>query len=243
MKQMYDNMVAETVEEEDEFSELSGKAKSDLMRFDYYEDFPQSPKNVRQTNDQPKEKMTTTNKDLLTTTMSGSMAEKRIEYLKFIDIECEKCIKYLQASEICVPKETLKQFYRAPTENPENDCIAYLSSVRSTFPFAHSLNVSHRKNQRKFLMRMALQEANTASRIDKNPEDMEVNLSAKKHFLPRVALFDKISQEGRRKRRQIANAIPSPSWPQHLLDKLCLCMDKCHVGKDRKEVMFNFVKL
>jgi len=247
MKQMYDNMVAETIDEKIEstdLTDLSDKAKSDLMHLQNYEGFRQTPKNNRRTNERQREAKTTTKDDIFFTTMTGSMVDKRIEYLKFIDKECQNCIDYLNDSGMFVPKETLKQFYRAPTENAETDCIAYLSSVRSAFPFAHALNVSYRKNQRKFLKRMARQEANTANRIDKSPEENEVGqaLTAKKHFLPRVALFKEIPREGRRKRRQIENAPPSPVWPQHLLDKLCLCMDKCHTGKDRKEVMFNLVK-
>lgn len=244
MKQMYDNMVAETIDEEKESTDLSDKAISDLLYLQNYEGFRQTPKNSRRTNERQREAKTTTNEDIFFTTMSGSMVDKRIEYLKFIDKECEKCIKYLNDNGMFIPKEALKQFYRAPTENAEADCIAYLSSVRSMFPFSHPSNVLYRKNQRKFLKRMARQEANTSSRVDKSPEENDVNqaLTTKKHFLPRVALFKEIPREGRRKRRQIENAPPSPVWPQHLLDKLCLCMDKCHTGKDRKEVMFNLVK-
>ena len=250
MKLMYDNMVAETVDEENESCELSEKARTDLMTLEDYEAFRQPAKNSRR--GKRREKKVSPTEDFFFTTFSGSMIEKRIEHLKRIDKECERCIEYMQESGICVPIEPLKRFYRAPIEHPANDCVAYLSSARSVFPMAHSLNVLYRKNQRKLLKRMALQEASTVSRIDKNQksttssanEEMEgdSSLTPKKHFLPRVALLEDIPKEGRRKRRQIENAIPSPYWPQHLLDKLCLCMDKCHVGTDRKEIMFNLVK-
>jgi len=243
MKKMYDNMIA--IKEEDVTP--NAHEQTDLLSFDW--DVYNQPIIPKRLSLKHKPKGNDVIEDRYVTTMTGPLVPKKIEYLKWIDAECGECIKHLSQHGIFIQKDRLERFYRAPIENTEDKCEIYLSTNRSAFPFNHSTNVACRKNQRRVLKRIARREA-IESRSGKNTERLspeEMNNSNRCYptdtaFLPRVASFKEICREGRKKRRQIENATPSPYWPQHLLDKLCLCMDKCHVGSDRKEVMFNLVK-
>jgi len=248
---MYDDVIAENEATANEKSQqhFTDKTKFEVLNLPLY-DFrrPKTSSKRSPGSGKRKKKATRESDDPYFTTMSGPLIEKKIDYLKFIDKECERCLDCLHDNGIfIVSRESLLRVYRTPKENPDKKSILYLSSSRSTFPFTHPINVSYRKNQRKVLKKLGRQSEQN-SRLEKmmseSPDVVEDQQGAtpKKQFLPQVASFADITREGRRKRRQIENARPSPYWPQHLLDKLCLCMDDCHVGNDRKEIVFNYVK-
>lgn len=178
-------------------------------------------------------------KPLVEATLLSSTAESKLKYFRHVNEECKRSIDALHAKGIYAPSGGIRHVLVPPADNAADKCLAYLSSSLSAYPFNHAVNVAYRRAQKRMLKK--LKSSSNISGKEKHAIDAEKN---KRKFLPRVAssdAFEDIAIEGRRRRRRIETASPSPCWPQHLLDKLCLCMDDCHLRKDGKDVLFNLV--
>lgn len=171
----------------------------------------------------------------LKTTLSGENAYTRKKYIEQINEESERCILHLHSNGILVPASYIRHVLIPPCDHPRGHCQTFLSSNLSMFPYDHPINVEYRALQRRQIKDLGYWRSR--SRMDTSNQDKPGR------FLPRVALLgmEELAKKGRRKRNLIEHARPTPCWPQHLLDKLRLCMDNCHLGKDDKSALFELV--
>lgn len=179
------------------------------------------------------------------TTLSGSITKNKPDYFRQVNEECKRCVDLLHANGIFVRSSSVRRVLVPPADNSSEKCMAHISSSKSIDPYYHPANVAFRRAQKRTLRKLegpsAMADKGGYPRIDTVYDEEESN---DRPFLPRVASFDAtydIAFEGQRRRRRIETASPTPFWPQHLLDKLTLCMDNCHIKKDGKSVLFNLV--
>lgn len=183
-----------------------------------------------------KMKFTAVAKEKLVTTLSGPIGERKLRYLEHINIECERCIDLLHSAGLNVKASALKKVLVPPNESSVSSCVNRLGANRSIFPENHPLIVDYNRRQRNktrnsFRSQSNTNSDNTSSQCRKNAE------------LPRVATIDfkGRNKEARRLRQRRQCTSPTVFWPQHLLDKLSICMDNCG-SKDGTSAVFSRVR-
>jgi len=173
------------------------------------------------------------------TTLTGEMGKRKIKYLDAISEESDTCYKRLQSEGIFAHTNCFSKVLVPPTENTTKTCKLYLTSELSLFPRQHSLNKEYEKQRKRKIRKSQTAVTFTSNRETESEVPRDKYESS---TLPRVAsLSRQRDKEGRRRRYQIGSASPTLCWPQHLLDKLRLCMDDTTVSNG-KSVMFNCVK-
>ena len=174
-------------------------------------------------------------------TLSGSVGESKLRYLKHVHSESKKCVDSLHTVGILVNPDDVKNVLVPPNDRTGEVCEAHLSSIRSVFPKSHALNREHRKKQSKELEKICP----WYSHARNDPPSRAESVQTLGGRLPRVASIDfkNRAKEARRRRQELQCTSPTVCWPQHLLDKLCLCMDDDGQAANGKNVLFNYVKL
>ena len=168
----------------------------------------------------------------ISTTIAGTMAELKMQYLEFINKECERCIDLLQEAGIQVSSDSVRKALIPPSENETCKCVNHLRHERCIYPFAHSKTAGPRKRRQKRLRKMGERDTTSIS-----------TGKAKVCLLPRVATIDhrNRAKEGKLRRKELTNGEPCPYWTDGTLGKEVMCPDSGIEGFG-KRAMFNFVK-
>lgn len=161
------------------------------------------------------------------TTLTGVVASSKIQYINFIEKECERCLERIQKEGVFqINPDHVKHVLIPPKERSTRLNIKSLSHERSIYPALHDMNADARRRQQ-LRMRDRGAGGTRAAGGGESVSTAKEEKVVKGVPLPRVASIDtRLAQEGRRQRREQANAMPSPCWPQHLLDKLYIYLDE-----------------
>ena len=174
-------------------------------------------------------------------TLGCDLGRRKVKYIAFLNKGCERLMDLLESENNDIDGEIFANVLLPPNDNTCQRCKLYLSSALSMYPRQHSLSRRYEKQRKKKLKKLMTDES---SIINTNYLTNETNGYVRRDLdLPRVATIDfkDRAEEGRKLRNRIQTASPTLCWPQHLLDKLCLCMDNEKVCKG-EQAMFSFVK-
>ena len=174
-------------------------------------------------------------------TVGCNLGRRKVKYIAFLNKECDRLMDLLESENNGIDSEMFANVLLPPNDNTCQRCKLYLSSALSMYPRQHSLSRRYEKQRKKKLKKLM---TDGLSMINNHYLTSETSGYNRRDFnLPRVATIDfkNRAEEGRKLRNRIQTATPTLCWPQHLLDKLCLCMDNERVCKGG-QAMFNFVK-